>query len=40
MFKMAAKLTITLSILPVNQHYYRQKKIKIKLKIKNNVEVI
>ena len=32
-FKMAAKFTITLSILPVNQYYYRQKKL-IKNKIK------
>ena len=37
-FKMAAKFTLTLSILQVNQHYYTQK-IK-QLKIKNNVEVI
>ena len=24
-FKMAAKFTLTLSIVPVNQHYYEQK---------------
>ena len=37
-FKMAAKFTLTLSIIPVNQQYYTQKKTQ--LKIKNNVKFI
>ena len=37
-FKMAAKFTLKLSILPVNQHYHDQKNTE--LKIKNNLDVI
>ena len=37
-FKMAAKYTLKLSILPINQHYYEQKNTQ--LKIKNNLDAI